>query len=882
MALPDQAGTPADRGPNQPASALDLHSGAQVGDYLAVPDPEGHIEIEDAPDGGAFVSMPGQRLESTPPDEEFYGNLAAVLPNLEKARISTELLRLIEEDKEARKKRDEQYEEGIRRTGLGKDAPGGAEFEGASRVVHPMLTEACIDYWSRVVKELFPPNAKPVKPRILGVPTKDKEAQAQRVTDHMSWQLRTQIKEARAVLDVTLTQVPLGGSQFIRLHWDHRLTRPRMQFASIDKVLIPFNAADFASAHRKTYVEMISGTELQLRVDSGMYIDAGLASPGILPEQTRAEKASKKVEGAEDPGTNPDGDRELFEVQVLLEATDGMCEFLNREQPGQLYPYLITIDGTSREMLAMYRDWEDGDAAHEAIDHLFEFPFLPWRGAYSIGFPQLIGGLSAAATGAMRALLDSALINNSAGGLILKGSGSSGSTPRPVVGEMTEIDAGLEADDIRKRVMPFPSNQPSSVLFQLLGFVVEAGQGVVRTSMDETPAQGLTPTPVGTQMSRIEEGLANFSAVHGRAHAAFDRFLAGLHRLNRLYLPEVLKVDADGQEIMVRRSDYDGPCSVQPVSDPTIYSDQQRFAQLNYLHTRAAAVPALWDLREVELQGLKLIKWPNPESLLITPPKATEMNAVSENVSMALGRPVAVFPMQDHMAHLRVLADFLQSPVLGSNPAIAPVFLPAAIKHAAEHVVELYAQTMMEVVRKANEGRDPGSLLSDDDGVKAAFDQLLATASGQAVQSVTQALLPAAPILEKAMQLLHQVAPKPPPDPALAAVEAAANETSRKAAADTAQEALGRLKIAAALEGQRLAAGSRIAVAEIGQKGSGTIDPVAAAEAGMDGPPPEEQSAAAPPTAPTAAPMGAAPGAPGQAPAEGAPSPQPQPEEPPQ
>ena len=808
-----------------------LSGGAEVGEYLSIePYPDG-IEISDAPGGGAFVDMPGEREEAPPPDEGFYSNLAALLPDHIKDRITTDLLRRIEEDRESRKKRDEQYEEGIRRTGLGNDAPGGAGFEGASKAVHPGMIEACIDYESRMIKELFPPSG-PVKAKILGEVTPEKTERAKRKADHMNWQITSQIREARAVLETTLMQVPLGGSQYIHQYWDHRLSRPKWEFRSVDKMLIPFGAADFASATRRTYVDTISQVEYQRRIETGMYLDAKLPSPSMMTEETKSEKASRKVEGAERPEENLDGDRTIYETMVIMEVTADIADALDagekkREVAGGLYPYLITTDETSKKMLSMYRDWEDGDKAHEPIEHDFEFPFIPWRGGLAIGFPQIIGSLSAAATGALRALLDSAHVNNAFGGLILKGAGVSGQTVRGAIGEFAMVDAGLETDDIRKRVMPWSPSAPSPVLFQLLGFLVEAQKSVIRTSMDDTPINGAAPVPVGTQMSRVEEGLVVFSAIHGRGHAAMDRLLAGLHRLNRLYLPETLKVSADSREIMIRRKDYEGPCDIQPVSNPTIYSDQQRFAQLAYIQSRVAAMPQLWKIREVELAGLKLIKWPDPDGLLQDIPEPEEMNAVSENLAMTLGHPVKVFPDQNHLAHISTLIDYMKSPALGSNPMIAPIYLPAAIKHAAQHIAYLYVQTSIRQVERAAE-RTIGDLMSNDLAVKAELDRLLAIASTPVVAEVEQVLQSAAPVIQQAMAMIKALTPPPPIDPGNAAVQAAAAETARRGASDQAANQLGAAKlqsdtalrqqqnaidadrVAAMREGQQIAARTKV------------------------------------------------------------------------
>ena len=778
-----------------------LSADAETGEYLEVDDDPDAIILEDAPDGGLLAPPldDEKKLPGPTNSEGFYANLAEYLPEQVQQDIVQDLLDKIENDKESRKKRDESYAEGIRRTGLGSDAPGGAEFEGASRAVHPMMVEACIDYESRVVKELWPPSG-PVKPKIIGAVTTAKVEQANRVTEHLNYQLTTEMPEARSVMEVTLTQVPLGGSQYIHLWYDHRMKRPRCEFRSIDNIYIPPNSADFYSASRKTYADTISELELKQRIRAGVYVDVDVTIPGEMPEESQTKQANDKVEGIDEVGDNIDNDRRIYEVSTYLDITEEMAEAFGElpddcgcfEEEGQLLPYLITIDPQSRRILSLYRNWEDGDSTHEPIQWDFEFPFIPWRGAFGIGFPQLIGSLSAAATGALRALLDSAHANNAFGGLILKGSGAGGQTIRPQIGEFAEIDGGLETKDIRSLVMPFSPTQPSPVLFQLLGFVAEAARGVVRTSMDDGPSNA--PVPVGTQMARLEEGLVVFSAIHGRAHAAFNRFLAGLHRLNRLYLPEMIKIDIEGKELIVRRKDYEGPCIIQGVSDPTIYSDQQRFAQLNWIGQRVQQYLAtgvnMYKLREVELAGLRLMKWPNPEGLLVDTPEPQELNSTNENLSMALGQPVMVFPDQDHMAHLQVHLDFMKSPVFGMNPLIAPKFLPSALQHAAEHLSYLYVSTTVEVLKASTDGKDPSELMSKAVDVKRAFDGLLAQASHIAVPELEQMLQGVMPVLQQAQQLLQTMMPPPPMDPTQAAIKAAQMETDRKAKDDQAKAQL--------------------------------------------------------------------------------------------
>lgn len=769
-----------------------LSAGPDESEYFTLPHDPDEIEIveTDLDTGSADV---GEAAEQSPDDDGFYANLAAILPDNLKDTLATDLIRLVDMDKESRAKRDEQYEEGIRRTGMGKDAPGGAEFEGASRAVHPMITEACIDFQSRVIKELWPPGG-PVKPNILGVVTKAKTEKAARVTAHMNHQITKEIKGARTTMEVLLAQVPLGGSQYIRQRWDHSTKRPEWQFASVDKVLLPANAADFASAKRKTFIDTVDKVEFQRRVASGMYLDLDLPSPAMQPDLTKTQQASHKVEGVSEPAENLDGDRDLYEIMSWLEVSDAMADALCAcegapEEAGALYPYLITVDQSSKKVLSLYRAWEDGDETHEPIEHMFEFPFIPWRGAYAIGFPQIIGGLSAAATGALRGLLDSAHVNNIPSAVMLKGSGTSGQTKMPNPGEIVELDGGTEAGDIKKTLMAMPFNPPSPVLFQLLGFLVDAAKGVVRTSLDEQPMNSAPNTPVGTQISRVEEGMVVFSAIHGRSHAALNRLLSGLHRLNRLYLPEEIKVDTVGSEILVRRIDYEGCCDVEPVSDPTIYSDLQRFNQLNYIQQRMLTVPHLYKEYEVELAGLKLVKWPDPETLLHQVPEAHEMNAANENMAMVLAQPVAAFPAQNHLAHLQVHLDFMKSPVLGMNPMIGATFLAPALKHCVEHIAYLYGQHVEEIVSQAAKG-EHADLSGDDPRVRDGFDKLLALSSQVAVPQIEASMKDVLPVLMKAAEALKALTPPPPIDPSQAAIEVAKGETARKAADDQATHQL--------------------------------------------------------------------------------------------
>ena len=577
-------------------------------------------DVEDTEDGGAVVRFDNEE-QSRAARKHFENIVDDVDPAALKTAVQ-DLLDKIDKDKEAREKRDKQYEEGLRRTGLGDDAPGGAQFTGANKVVHPMLVEACVDFSARFMKEVFPP-AGPVKSKILGEHDKKKVDKARRKADFMNWQCTEQMPEFRSELEQLSTQLPLGGGQYLKLMWNPQWKRPSAEFIAIDDIYLPFAATNFYSAERKTHVQYITKAEYQRRVKNGMYRDADVGMPED-PEFSQSTRANDKIEGRKDTSYNEDGLRTVFEVYTHLDFGDGV------------EPYILSIDKSSGMALALYRNWEPGDAQRKELDWIVEFPFVPWRGAYPIGLTHMIGGLSGAATGALRALLDSSHIQNIPTLLKLKG-GPGGQTINVQPTEVAEIEGGALIDDIRKLAMPMPFNPPSAVLFQLLGFLVDAGKGVVQTSFeklsDANPNQ-----PVGTTLALIEQGMVVFSSIHSRLHNSMARVFKILHRINSAYLTEeTLEAYENGLE--VAPEDFDGPLDVIPVSDPSIFSETQRFAQVQALMQRAAMMPGMYDQRKVEEMFLRAMKIPENDVLQPAPGR-DDMDPVSENVAAAMGRPV--------------------------------------------------------------------------------------------------------------------------------------------------------------------------------------------------------------------------------------------------
>ena len=739
-------------------------------------------DVEDTEDGGAIIRLKDEG--PAPGRSKFYDNLAVDMAEPDMNRISSSLLELVSRDKEARKKRDEQYEDGLRRTGLGDDAPGGAQFQGASRVVHPMLTEACVDFAARAMKELMPAPG-PAKDFIPGEVTREKIKKAKRKVSFMNWQLTVQAPEFRAELEQLLTQVPLGGAQYLKLSWDEARNRPGFLFVAIDDMYLPFAATNFYTSQRRTHVQYLTQLDYEERVRSGMYRDVDLIPASAEPERSSADVANDKIEGRSETSYNEDGLRTIYEIYVTMSLDERGRDAAAEREKGKVSqeppaPYIITIDKTSGKILSIYRNWdEDDDDSQEELQWFVEFPFVPWRGAYPIGLPHMIGGISAAATGALRALLDSAHISNSQTMLKLKGGSRGGQTLNIQPTQVEEIEGGLNVDDVRKIAMPLPFNPPSNVLYQLLGFLVDAGRGVVRTTMEDI-ADGNANAPVGTTLAKLEQGMVVFSAIHGRLHDAMGRVLRILHRLNGAYLDDEDVKRETGEEIATR-ADFEGPLDVVPVSDPNIFSETQRFAQVQAIAQRAAAMPQLYNQRKVEERILDTLKIPNPKDLLAPATEPREQNAVNENVTASMGKPIVAFPEQDHIAHLKTHLAYMVSPVFGANPLIAPSYLPAMLNHLREHIALWYASTVFNLsneVAHLDIGEAMKRKMPPEE--KRAFDRMLAEASQNVVQNGAEVFKALPPVIQQAQQMLQQLQPQTPQDPA---AQAAMADTQQRAAA---------------------------------------------------------------------------------------------------
>ena len=716
-------------------------------------------DVEEQADGSAVVSLPDD--DEAYEDPDFGVNLAEVFDRSFLDSLGTEQAELIESDRRSREERDKQQAEGIKRTGLGNEAPGGAAFQGASTAVHPALAKGCVDFASRAIKELFP-STGPCKTQIIGESDDAKLDKAERKKTYMNWQLMTSIKEQRAEFERLLSQLPLGGSQYKRWWWDADMERPRTETVYIDNVFYPYSS-DFYTSHRVTHRQLVARDEYEKRIASGLYRDLHIAPPATGSNaQSLSQKATDKVEGIEEDDTayNEDGLREIYMSYVDLALDDDDIS------EGRTSPYIIHIENDTQKVLGLYRNWAPDDEKRNKLHWMVEYTFIPWRGGAGVGLFHLIGSLSGAGTGSLRALLDSAMIQNFPGGLKLKGGRTAGQSIQVNATELAEIDAPAGVDDIRKMVMPFPFAGPSPVLFQLLEWITQQAEGVISTA-SEAISQGSADMPVGTALALIEHGSVNFSAIHSRCHASFKLELEILHRLDADNMQDEETIEELGT-LVVSRQDFQGPLDIIPVSDPNIFSEAQRYAQLQavmQLSSNPAFQPFFRPDRLLQ-RSLKLLQIPSPEDLANLPKDPKRLGPLQENYLVCSPEPgpIKVYAEQDDIAHLETHLHFLVSPIFGANPLVGPSAFGPLMAHIKEHLMSFYkkhttgAADALEAIAPAM-GNAPMTRAQAEAKGAAFADGIMAKLLGPMIM----------PMLEQAQQLAQQFAPKPPVDPTVQA-----------------------------------------------------------------------------------------------------------------
>ena len=624
--------------------------------------------------------------------DEHDENLAEQLDANDSAKKAQNLIDAFESDKQARSEWEYRYKQGLQT--LEPDGGQSEEEEqratrGLSTVVHPMIAEAATQFNAKAIAELYP-SGGPVKTTIIGEPTEELEEQARRVKDYMNYQITQEMPEYFPDLDTMLFQLPLIGHAFKKVFFDTNLDRQCSQFVKAEDFVVAPDSKDLLTSIRYSHIIRMPRNDYNRYVEGGYYLPIEYMGSDIDP----AGSIGEEIEGL------TSGDEEYNETVTLIEmhvyeTFDGIDGIKDDEDNTNMvaFPYVVTVDYDSQKIVSIRRNWEQQDEKKLRQNYFISYRFLPGTGFYGFGLFHLIGGLGKAATGSLRALLDSAAFSNMQGGFKLKGRVTGGDL-QVNPGEFADLDATV--DDVNKAIMPLPFKEPSQTLFNLMTAIVQAGQRFASTA-DLNVGDVNPNAPVGSTVALIEQGSKAFSAIHKRLHYSQGQEFKLIAKSNAKYLPEQFDFALSGVTTKIYATDFDSTIDIVPVSDPNIFSTAQRIAQAQSVLQLSQSAPQLYDMYDTHKRMLEALRIPNIGEVLKEPEEAVRLDPVDENMSIMYGKPIRAFPEQDHNAHIAVHMQFIQDPSLGGNPG-ATNLQPVLIAHIAEHIALLYRQRMQTAI----------------------------------------------------------------------------------------------------------------------------------------------------------------------------------------
>ena len=617
-------------------------------------------------------------------EDEFNANLAEEMDQAAVETLAGDLAGDIENDKNSRKDWEKAYTEGLKLLGLQYEERT-EPWNGASGVFHPMITEAVVRFQSETITETFPAQG-PVRTKILGKQTPQKQEAAVRVEFDMNYELTEVMREFRPEHERMLWSLPATGSAFKKVYYDPSLGRQVSMFIPAEDIILPYGATDLDTCYRVTHVMRKTKNEIVKLQKAGFYRDIELPDPSR--EQTNIQKAKDKETGFSDLN---DERYIIFECHVDLDLSGYEDKDGDGEETGIALPYVVTLIKGSNDVLAIRRNWKEDDELRLKRQHFVHYQYIPGFGAYGFGLFHLIGGFAKSATSIMRQLVDAGTLSNLPGGLKSRGLRIKGDDTPIQPGEFRDVDIGSGA--LRDNILPLPYKEPSGVLYQLLGTIVEEGRRFAATA-DMKVSDMSAQAPVGTTLALLERQLKVMSAVQARLHYSFKQELQLLAGLIRDYTDPEYDYDPDKSTRRAKQEDYNH-VDIIPVSDPNAATMSQRVVQYQAVIQMAQMAPDIYDLPQLHRQMLEVLGIKDADKLVPLPDDQKPKDPVSENMAALKLEPLRAFFYQDHEAHIKVHTMAMQDPIVmqlvGQNPK-APQIQAAMQAHIAEHVGFGYRQ----------------------------------------------------------------------------------------------------------------------------------------------------------------------------------------------
>jgi len=684
------------------------------------------IEIEIVDPEQVNISMDGMEMSITPGEDEdsFSKNLAEDMDEGELSTLAGELAQDIENDLSSRKEWEKSYVMGLKLLGLQYEERT-EPWDGACGVFHPMITEAVVRFQSESITETFPAQG-PVKTKILGKQTPQKEEAAERVQDDMNYELTEVMKEFRPEHERMLWSLPATGSAFKKVYFDPNLGRQVSMFIPAEDIILPYGATDLDTCYRVTHVLRKTKAEIIKLQQAGFYRDITLPEPD--KSKTDIQQAKDKETGFND---NNDDRYTLYESHVdLIVRSDDYTETDDGGEPvGITLPYVMTILKGSNDVLAVRRNWEEDDTLRLKRQHFVHYQYIPGFGAYGFGLFHLIGGYAKSATSILRQLVDAGTLSNLPGGLKTRGLRIKGDDTPIAPGEFRDVDIG--SGQLRDNILPLPYKEPSSVLAGLMDKIVDEGRRFAATA-DMKVSDMSAQAPVGTTLALLERQLKVMTAVSARLHFSFKQELKLLAGIIRDYTDEDYDYEPIDAPRKAKKEDY-SHVEIIPVSDPNAATMSQRVVQYQAVIQMAQMAPDIYDLPKLHRGMLEVLGIKNAAELVPLPDDQKPRDPVTENQNILKGEPVKAFFYQDHQAHIQVHMAATQDPVImqlvGQNPR-APQIQAAMMAHIAEHVGFAYRQKIEQQMGMP--------LPPEDEQLPPEIETQLSAMMAQAAQQVLQ------------------------------------------------------------------------------------------------------------------------------------------------
>jgi hypothetical protein len=645
---------------------------------VTVDTPDLSIEgVEMTEDGGAIINP----IEVAP-ENDFDSNLAELIDEEILNDISSDLVGDYKEDKASREEWHDAYAKGLKLLGFNYEDRS-QPFQGASGVTHPLLSETVTQFQAQAYKELLPANG-PVRTQIIGKSTPQKEQQAQRVQEFMNYQLMHVMEDFDPDLDQMLFYLPLSGSSFKKIYFDSTLDRAVSKFIPSDDLVVPYTSTDLATAERVTHILRRNENEIRKLQVSGMYRDVDIKETSD-DENSQIRDAVNKLDGVKPTGSSYSNDNyTLLEIHCELDIQ-------GFEDPdGIKLPYIVTIDEGSQKILSIYRNYEEMDNLKKKKQYFVHYKFLPGLGFYGYGLIHMLGGLSRTATAALRQLLDAGTLANLPAGFKARGLRIRDDDNPIQPGEFRDVDA--PSGDLRAGLMPLPYKGADATLFQLLGFVVQAGQRFAAIADQKIGDSVAANAPVGTTMALIERGSRVMSAIHKRLHYAQKIEFNLLAKIFKDFTaPRYPYEVGDNAVPSIKSSDFDERVDIMPVSDPNIFSMSQRVTLAQTQLQMAQSDPQSHNLYEAYKRMYQSLGVKDIDAILPPPKSPAPRDPAIENADSLMAKKIYAFRGQDHQSHIDAHRTFMSSILVRGNPQ-ATVILQS---HVMEHI-SLLAREIVE------------------------------------------------------------------------------------------------------------------------------------------------------------------------------------------